>query len=208
MVVGSKAQQSTAAGTNNKRKASGDGLQGVYFKKVKVQPKLKLADATAIRDRRSTDGFVEGEATLKISDLPESFTRDRCPNFLKFDKKTGPCYRDVECKENGSWFCRGGHGPFEAVPTLWNLDDMPVADENDGGKPYRVSVRHNGVQQLLPEGHTLPKHFEALEKLTEVIRNSYKDMLLGKTFTCTVRVGRSGDDHSFTVTPRTRVIAS
>jgi hypothetical protein len=59
------------------------------------RPKLKLADAIAARDRRSTDGFVEGEATLKITDLPESFTRDRCPHFLKFDKKTGPCYRDV-----------------------------------------------------------------------------------------------------------------
>lgn len=29
------------------------------------------------------------------------------------------------------WFCAGGHGPFEQVPSIWNVDNMRVADEND-----------------------------------------------------------------------------
>lgn len=76
----------------SKRKS--DAFDGVYFKKLKVTPKLKLAEAKLARDRRETDGFVEGEATLRILDVPETFTKDRCPEFFTDDKKKKPCFAD------------------------------------------------------------------------------------------------------------------
>lgn len=93
-------------------------------------------------------------------------------------------------------------------------------------KEYTVSVRHNGVKSLLPEDHTLAKHYELMEKhSTEELRQIYREMvsfhagwtfseltavrcfdqLMDKIFKATVRVARHGDEHSFTVTPRVRV---
>jgi hypothetical protein len=70
-----------------------DAKEGVFFKKIKVVPKLKLTDAILQRDQRSEDGFVEGEASLEITGLPEHFTLDRCPEYFQEDKKKRPCLR-------------------------------------------------------------------------------------------------------------------
>jgi hypothetical protein len=52
-------------------KRKSDAKEGVYFKKIKVVPKLKLADATLQCDRMDNDGFADGEATLRITGVPD-----------------------------------------------------------------------------------------------------------------------------------------
>ena len=72
-------------------------MEGVYFKKIKLAPRLKLAEAKLARDRRDGDGFVEGEATLRILDVPDVMTRDRCPKYFPADKSAKPCWAKVVC---------------------------------------------------------------------------------------------------------------
>jgi hypothetical protein len=76
-------------------KRKSDAKEGVYFKKIKVVPKLKLSDATLQRDRMDNDGFADGEATLRITGVPDHFTVDRCPEYLTEDRKKKPCLRSV-----------------------------------------------------------------------------------------------------------------
>ena len=91
------------------------------------------------------------------------------------------------------WRCDAGHGPFEEVPTVWDADTVKVADTNDKAcleiivlvlkgslqdTEYVVAIRHKGIQQLLPDEHTLAKHFELLEKHTaEELRNIYRELV-------------------------------
>jgi hypothetical protein len=77
-----------------KRKAASDLKEGLFWKKVKVAPRLKLSDAIAQRNRRDDNGFVEGDATLRIVGMPERYTVDRCPEFF-VDRQKRPCYQQV-----------------------------------------------------------------------------------------------------------------
>jgi hypothetical protein len=51
-------------------KRKSDAKEGVYFKKIKVVPKLKLSDATLQRDRMDNDGFADGQ----LSESPVCLT--------------------------------------------------------------------------------------------------------------------------------------